>query len=212
MNFLTKFPRTKLFTVCVSVVATGLVWGALAWPDWTAASAKKAYVAPDPQIVALQALAALPPRQLAALAPPTAAAAPAQRSVVHQTVVIMRTLPGKTYVIPDDGSTVDQAQYAIAASASGGETAAATAPSTAAAPTANANRSGSAPSGSPPPPPAPAPSQPDATVPAAPPPSAPPPPPAAAPAPTRPPPPPPPTPAPPPAAAPTAIPVKTGAS
>jgi hypothetical protein len=210
MNFLTKFPRTKLFTVCTSLLATGLVWGALAWPDWTAASTKKAYVAPDPQIVALQALAALPPQQLAAISAPTASPQPAPRDVIHQTVVILRTLPGKTYVIPDESATADQAQYAVASAATGDAAVQEPSRSTSAAAPGASSRSAAPPSGSPSRPSAPAPSQPDATLPAAPPPSAPPQP--AAPAPTKPPPPPPPPAAPTTAPAPTATPAKTGAS
>lgn len=121
MTFLTKFPRTKLFTVLVSFMATAIVWSALAWPDWTSAKTAKTWGAPDPQVQALQALAALPPDQLAAIE--ASAAAPpeefAQRQVVHQTVVIRRTVPGPTYFIPDDGSPASEAQLAVAAAAVG---------------------------------------------------------------------------------------------
>ena len=121
MTFLTKFPRTKLFTVIASFMATAIVWSALAWPDWTAANTDNAWVAQDPQVVALQALAALPPEQLAALAAPEVAPAPeppAPRQIIHQTVVIRRTVPGPTYIIPDEPQPSGDAAYVVAPTAS----------------------------------------------------------------------------------------------
>lgn len=178
MTFLTKFPRTKLFTVIVSFMATAIVWSALAWPDWTAAKTVKTWGAPDPQVQALQALAALPPDQLAAVEAEAAAppAEPAPRQVVHQTVVIRRTVPGPTYIIPDDGSPAGDAQLAVA-SVPAPSSPSAPAPRPADPPTA-AMPSAPAPSA----PSAPAPSAP---APAAPPPAAPKPAPAPAPAPAQ---------------------------
>ena len=185
MTFLTKFPRTKLFTVIVSFMATAIVWSALAWPDWTAANTDNAWVAQDPQVVALQALAALPPEQLAALAAPEVAPAPeppAPRQIIHQTVVIRRTVPGPTYIIPDEPQPSGDAAYVVAPTASeAGDVTDSTSPAPAR-PSAPAPPPAAArPSAPPPAPSAPAPKP--APAPAAPPPPAPKPAPAPAPAP-----------------------------
>ena len=199
MTFFTKFPRTKLFTVTASFLATAIVWSTLAWPDWTAAKASKAIV-PDPQIAALHALAALPPQQLAALtAPPPAPAAPAPRQIVRQTIVIKRTVGSPAYIVSDGGAPAGDPQYAVAApgAAPTGDATTGDAIPSLPRPAGAAPQSGAPaprPAGAPAPAPAPVPAAPsDATVPAAPPPPMPPPPSAPAPAPTTPPPPPAPT-------------------
>jgi hypothetical protein len=134
MTFLTKFPRTKLFTVMVSVLATVLVWSALAWPDWTSAKADRAYVAPDPQVQALQALAALPPEQLDALVAATTPPplAPAPRQVIHQTVVIRRTVAGYAPIAPGDVGAPGATEYVDAPPANGDPASSAAPPSSSA--------------------------------------------------------------------------------
>mgnify|MGYP001567022574 CR=1 FL=1 len=187
MTFLTKFPRTKLFTVLVSFMATAIVWSALAWPDWTAANTDNAWGVQDPQVAALQARAELPPEQLAALAEPELAPAPeepAPRQVIRQTVVIRRTVPGPTYIIPDDVQSTSDTEYVVADTASDAGDLAAQAPAAPAPskPSAPAPAPAAArPSAPPPAPSAPAPKP--APAPAAPPPPAPKPAPAPAPAP-----------------------------
>jgi hypothetical protein len=180
MTFLTKFPRTKLFTVMVSVLATVLVWSALAWPDWTSATADKAYVAPDPQVQALQALAALPPEQLDALVAATTPPppAPAPRQVIHQTVVIRRTVAGPASIASSDATVPGANEYVVASTANGDPASLAPPPS------ASAPSSPSAPPAKQPaaPPAANVPSAPAAPAPSAPSAPAAPPPPAAAPA------------------------------
>ncbi len=95
MTFFTKFWRAKLVTVAVTLAATLGVWGLLAWPDWTSADDAWSKTAVDPQVTALQALAALPPEQLAALsAPPppavvAAAPPPVQPQTVYRQVVVV---------------------------------------------------------------------------------------------------------------------------
>ena len=120
MTFFAKFPRTKLFTVAVSFMATAIVWSALAWPDWTAANTDKTWGKPDPQVQALQAIAALPPEQRAAIdaAAVPSPVEPAPRQIVHQTVVVRRSVPGPTYIIPDDSPAASDAEYVVASAAS----------------------------------------------------------------------------------------------
>ncbi len=206
MTLFTKFPRTKFFAIAVSLLATAIVWSALAWPDWTAANTNKTYGSPDPQVEALRALAALPPQQRAALAAPTAPApTPAARQVVHQTVVIKRTVGSPVHIVTDDGAPAGDTQYAAAtANSSAAPAANPTGGTSAPPPPAGSAPKPDAPAGKP----APAPAPPDANVPSAPPPPAPTAPSAPAPVPTTPPPPPP---APPPPA-PVATPTRTKAS
>ncbi len=89
MQFFTKFPRTKIVTTGATLFSLLGIWGVLAWPAWMAPD--KSHPT-DPQIAALQALAKLPPDQLAALmkpapkAPAPAAVAPAPQVVVQRVI------------------------------------------------------------------------------------------------------------------------------
>jgi hypothetical protein len=102
VTIVTKFWRTKLATVATSVAAMILVWGALAWPDWT--STKAAPYNADK--AAWEWMASLTPEQRETLIKvanePAAAAPPAQPvaaeppPVIVQHVTIVRHIPAGT--------------------------------------------------------------------------------------------------------------------
>lgn len=101
MTLLTKFWRTKATTVVISIVAMLLVWGALAWPDWTSTKA-----APyDSNRVAWQWMASLTPQQrqiLIAVAngqaapPPQPVPTAPPPPVIVRHVTIVRHVPAGT--------------------------------------------------------------------------------------------------------------------
>jgi hypothetical protein len=102
MTILTKFWRTKLATVATSVIAMMLVWGALAWSDWTSTKA-----APyDADKAAWEWMASLTPAQRetlirvanepAAAAPPPQPVAAEPPPVIVQHVTIVRHIPAAT--------------------------------------------------------------------------------------------------------------------
>ena len=119
MTILTKFWRTKAATVVTSVVAMMLVWGALAWPDWTSTKA-----APyDANRQAWQWMASLTPEQRATLIavtngqastaapPPQPVAAAAPPPVIVQHVTVVRHVPAGSAAV---ASAPDQAPAASA--------------------------------------------------------------------------------------------------
>ena len=100
MTLLTKFWRTKAVTIATSIAAMALVWGALAWPDWTSTNASSY----DPDQAAWQWLASLSPAQRDMLiavsnapaaegAPPSEPVAAEPPPVVVQHVTIVRHIP-----------------------------------------------------------------------------------------------------------------------
>ena len=103
MTLFTKFWRTKATTVVISVVAMLIVWGALAWPDWTSTKA-----APyDANRAAWQWMASLTPRQrqiLIAVAngqaapPPQPVPTAPPPPIIVRHVTIVRHVPAGTAV------------------------------------------------------------------------------------------------------------------
>lgn len=91
MAMLTKYPKTKLATIAASVLALVIIWGALAWPEWSAGSAARDAAAtagvsdagaapqappPDPQTPVILRRVYIITRSSASAASPTLAPAP----------------------------------------------------------------------------------------------------------------------------------------
>ena len=90
MQLITKFWKTKLYTVAASVAVTALIWGVFAWPDVGAARTAAAKKQQDDYAASLRFLAAVAAPPPPALAAPPPAAEPAQQTIIRQVVVVTK--------------------------------------------------------------------------------------------------------------------------